>query len=57
MCLVFLSERAEHGAVGRRMALMGGVWRMRAHEGASRRTRTHQIECEIQFSQGFAMQY
>lgn len=57
MCLVFLSERAEHGAVGRCMALMGGVWRMRAHEGASRRTRMHQIEYEIQFSQGFAMQY
>lgn len=34
MCLVFLSERAEHGAVGRSVALMGGVWRMRAHYGA-----------------------
>ena len=34
MCLMFLSERAEHGAVGRSVALMGGVWRMRAHYGA-----------------------
>ena len=42
MCLIFLSERAEHGAVGRSVALMGGVRRMRAHEGALRRMKAHQ---------------
>ena len=42
MCLIFLSERAEHGAVGHSRALMGGVRRMRAHEGALRRMKAHQ---------------